>query len=53
MVTSLKSPLRLSEKSKPAKSQEAQFTIGDYALIGKFIKMWAWKSVNSLEQLGF
>lgn len=41
------------DKSKPAKSQEAQFTIGDYALIGKFIKKSAWKSVNSLEQLGF
>lgn len=41
------------DKGRPAKGQEAQMVIGDYALTGKFIRKSSWKSINSIGQLGF
>jgi hypothetical protein len=43
----------LFDNRKPAKGQEAQHTIGDFALVGKFISKSAWKSYSSIEQVGF
>ena len=43
----------LFDKRKPAKGQEAQHTIGEFALVGKFIKKSAWKSFSNIEQVGF
>jgi hypothetical protein len=43
----------LFDKTRQAKGQEAQMAIGDYALIGKFIKKSAWKSVNGIPDFGF
>jgi hypothetical protein len=39
--------------SRPAKGQEAELAIGEYALIGKFFKKSAWKSVEGFQQFGF
>jgi hypothetical protein len=41
------------DNRKPAKGQEAQHSIGDFALVGKFISKTGWKSVTNIEQLGF
>ncbi len=38
---------------RPAKGQEAQLVIGDYALVGKFIKKSDWKSIENTGQFGF
>jgi hypothetical protein len=38
---------------KPAVGQEAELSIGEYALIGKLIKKATWKSSKNLVQLGF
>ncbi len=43
----------LFENGKPAKGQEAHHTIGDFALVGKFISKSVWKSYNRIEQAGF
>jgi len=43
----------LFDNSRPAKGQEAQITIGDFALVGKFISKSAWKSYIRIEQVGF
>jgi len=41
------------DNSRPAKGQEAASVIGDFALVGKFIKMSGWKSITTTSQLGF
>jgi len=41
------------DNRKPAKGQEAQHSMGDFALVGKFISKSVWKSYNRIEQLGF
>jgi len=41
------------DKGRPAKGQEAQVVIGDYALTGKLISKSEWKAINSIGQLGF
>jgi hypothetical protein len=43
----------LFDNRKPVKGQEAQHTIGDFALVGKFISKSAWKSFTRIEQAGF
>jgi len=40
-------------KGKPASEQGAENTIGDYALIGKFIKSANWNSFKQTSQFGF
>jgi len=47
------SEVPLFDNRKPAKGQEAQHTIGDFALVGKFISKSVWKSYNRIEQVGF
>ena len=41
------------QRAKPSKGQEAELTIGDFALKGKFIKTKEWKAVKNLDQLRF
>jgi len=41
------------DNKRPASGQEAQKTMGDYALVGKFIKSSDWKSLTRVDQLGF
>jgi hypothetical protein len=41
------------DNRKPAKGQEAQQSIGDYALVGRFISKSGWKSATNTGQLGF
>jgi hypothetical protein len=43
----------LFSNMKPAVGQEAELSIGEYALIGKLIKKATWKSSKNLVQLGF
>lgn len=43
----------LFDKTKPAKGQEAQWSIGVYALVGKFFKKSAWKLVNDIRDFEF
>jgi hypothetical protein len=43
----------LFDKTKPAKGQEAEMAIGEYALVGKFIKAKNFKTVGKIETLGF
>jgi len=43
----------LFDNSRPAKGQEAQKTIGEFALVGKFISKSDWKSYSRIEQVGF
>jgi hypothetical protein len=43
----------LFDNARAAKGQEAEQTIGDFALVGKFIGKSAWKSVSKIDQLGF
>jgi hypothetical protein len=43
----------LFDKSRPAKGQEAQKSIGDFALTGTFVKAKNWKKVSNVEAFGF
>ncbi len=43
----------LFDKTKPAKGQEAELAIGDFALSGTFIKAKNFKTVSKIETLGF
>lgn len=43
----------LFDKTKSAKGQEAELAIGEYALVGKFIKAKNFKTVGKIETLGF
>jgi hypothetical protein len=45
--------VQIFDNRKPAKGQEAQHAIGDFALVGKFISKSAWKSYSSIDQVGF
>jgi hypothetical protein len=42
----------LFDKAKPAKGQEAEWSIGEYALVGRLMKLSAFKSISNTNQLG-
>jgi hypothetical protein len=43
----------LFDKTKPAKGQEAEWSIGEYALVGRLLKMSVFKSIINTNHLGF
>jgi hypothetical protein len=43
----------LFDNSRPANGQEAQKTIGEFALVGKFISKLEWEKINRSTQFGF
>jgi hypothetical protein len=41
------------DKSITTKGQDAASVIGDFGLVGKFLKKSVWKSVTATQQFGF